>query len=250
MIFSREKRFNFSAERKYAWILFFLFVSGLSNVRAAENPDSQRVRFRTLSWSGKVQGLMVASGTGSEAEWLQVKAVSYLRSRFIEVFSGPDLVFYRWETLEDGTQVPVEDGRVNITGMGETLLILITQQGGKRKYFAMPESLEAFPDDSYRFMNASQMAVVVGVGEEHRVLGLRQVVTISPELETGSVGVVVQLGGQVDGEPRLLYSNRLAHRSGQRTLFFIIDSRRGNVPVEVKRLVEGSRQISRPDPSP
>lgn len=222
-----------------------------SPIPAAEEPvELKDIRFRTLSWSGDVQGVSVWNGNPEAAAWIPIKAMDYIRSPFVEVKTGPELTFFRWEEQEDGTRVPVEDGRVRIDGMGDTLLILITERKNKRSYFAMPESLQDFPVDTYRFLNASKLGLVVGTGKERAPLAPRKLITMKPELDEQSVGVKVQLAGLVDGEPRLIYSNRLARRKGQRTLFFIVDSDKGRVPVEVKRLVEGTINLGSVEANP
>ncbi len=239
-------RFPRLSLRPAACILWGLLAFGA--LRAQEPPLLRDVRVRVLSWSGTIEGVMLRSGPGPEAEWLPVRAVDYVRSPFFEVSSGPDLIFFRWQELEDGTRIPVEDGRVRIEGMGDTVLVLISQGETGRRYQALAEGLEDFPAGGYRFLNVSRRNLVVGAGGERELLASGRSLTLVPEVEKDSVGVLVQLAGLVDGEARLVYSNRLARRDGQRLLFFVADAQRGRMPVEVKRIMESTRSIQPPPP--
>ena len=228
-----------------SWILIVMSIwIRLTADVTGEIPELRDVRLRVLSWSGTVEGVLLRKAPVPDAEWVPVLAVDYVRSSFVEVKTGPDLVFFRWEEQPDGTRVAVEDGRVKVEGLAEPFLILITaQRGGGRTYQALSESLEDFPSGAYRFFNASQSAVVVRAGETRQSLPAGRIATLVPVMDGASVGVLIQLAGMVDGEPRLVYSNRLARRENQRLLFFIRDAHRGRSRYEVKRISDSTRHL-------
>lgn len=218
----------------------FLWVAALAALAPQASAQSSSIRFRTLSWQGDIKEIHYQHRKGEVKE---IEACDYVRSLPYQATAGADLIFFKLEKNKEGENVRKEVGRIPAAKLVDDLLVLISLNREGYHFTAMPEDARAFPPDSYRILNASNVPLAARVGSKVvKDIAPGTSCTLQADLSDGEKGVTVQIAqiaiNTQKGE--LVYSNRLAVRSGQRTLIFAKASGNERRQIETKRIVESS----------
>lgn len=223
-------------------ILFTLFCHGMVATVMAQ-PQSN-VRFSTLSLSGEIEEIYFDDASGTPVE---LKAVDYVRSPFYEVRANAPLRVYRLLPPEEGESEPRRElvGSINWPSHSGPFLLMIGQRGEEYSFSVVPDDSSTFPLGSFRVYNASELPVVIQVGDTRALLEPRESKVLKPDLDQEGRGALFQVAARVGDKPRLVYSNLWSGSKTQRTLVFILNRDNPRAPIGLKRLHESDLVLRR-----
>lgn len=211
---------------------------------SAQTEPSGPVRFSTLSVSGDIKEIYFDEAPGSPVE---LRAVDYVRSPYYRVRSELPLRLYRLLPPKAGETEPQKEnvGVINWPASPGPFLLLIGKRGNHYRFSVVSDDTQSFPLGSFRVFNASELSVVIQVGDVHAVIKPGGGEVLRPDLDKEKRGALFQVAAKVGEEPKLVYSNLWNGSKTQRTLVFILDRDNPRAPIGLKRLHESDLVLRR-----
>ena len=178
-------------------------------------------KFRMISWSKPVSGLLFESGGKVVPVDL---IVPNTRTKPYSFTSAGDLVFFSATTGPDGKEVRTPLLTVPYGQLDENILILVIGDSSPYTARVLDESSSSFPPGSYRFVNFTKLSIKVALDKEvTSILPQSQAVVVPKALKVGGVFTlrIVNETSDVGAGYHWIYSNRWMYGDRERIMAFI-----------------------------
>lgn len=220
----------------------FLIVIGLIPGLFAQVPAKRGgVHFRTLGW-GVAPNDVFYSLDGRD---VGVKIFDSARSGFQVAPKQGNISFYRIVKKENGEMERIIIAQADLSGTGPTPLLFVRKNEAnpeKLDIKVIPDDLNAFPEQTCRFVNFTPIEIGVTMGPETSVIPPGGIRLMNTELEEDDLTRYVTVFVKVKYEKLMLSYNNWVFRPGQRVMVFISVDKEGQP--RVVRLVDAVASLA------